>query len=94
MKTTYIYKLYQFENGLGETVWQAKEPSWFFGAYDWVRGEWPWNETACQWASREDAVNWLRDYSQRKLNEASADQTAEQRNRLKLVVIEPVKIEL
>lgn len=93
MTTTYTYRLYQFENGLGETVWQAKKPL-VFGIWVWLRHEWIYEGVPRQWDNREEVLKWLREHSQKQLDKWNARWRSYLRSKLKLVVIEPVKIDL
>ncbi len=93
MKTTYTYKLYQFENGLGQRVWQAKERG-FLGLWFWICARWPFNEFREEWKTREAALKALRERAEADFQEHKRSREGEQRAKLKLIVIEPVKIDL
>ncbi len=93
MKTTYTYKLYQFENGLGEIVYQAKERG-FLGLWFWIYARWPFNEFHQQWKTHEAALKALRERAELHFAEHQESRQAEQRAKLKLIIIEPVKIDL
>lgn len=88
---TFTYRLYQFENALGEAVWQAKEPL-FLGLWTWLRYGWMHEGAVRQWDTREAALKWLREHSQKQLDKVNASVRAGKRGQLKLVVIEPVEI--
>ncbi len=98
----YTYKLYQYVDGSGKTIFRAKERGRFFG-WNWIcigflrdNGErsphHPCFNPIISWPTREDAIRDLKVYSRSQNRAVKAAEDAVKRNDLKLVIIEDIDL--
>lgn len=101
---TFHYRLFQYINGLNETVYRAQEKGGLFGTWSWVsyrsiaNGKPHWVDCDLrlnphkQWKTKERAIETLTSYSCEQLDNMILDRKASQGSRLKLVVCEDLPI--
>ena len=85
------FKIYQYTNGLGETVFQAK--------YYFILGLWCWfeigicgDDSARQWSTREKLMEFLVLKADERRAELFANGRQKLANKLTLVVVEEVEV--
>ncbi len=91
---TYTYKVYTYINGLGETVYRAKERGWLAIGWRWIRypSHWDLDYDIWTWESRSDMIERLKEYSQEQNEKQNSKRTKKKRANLKLVLIEQVNL--
>lgn len=83
------FKLYQYTNGLGETVFQAKE---YFGLGLWCWIENPLDTDPRQWRTRDGIMRFLRELADDKRASWLAAGNAKLASKLTLVIQEDVEL--
>lgn len=93
MKIT--YKLYEFRNGLGETVFMAKEKKmlfWVIPVWMWISINSTWYDWHMWWPSRESAMESLTDRANKLREKLEKQKRWKLGEQLTLVVIEKVEV--
>lgn len=84
------FKIYQFTNGLGETVFQVKKQE--FIGYGWIRYEWTMDNAPVQWESHDKCLQHLQALADQKRKKLADSGRAKLAAKLTLVVIEEVEL--
>lgn len=95
------FRIYSYRNGLGQTVYKAKEPiSWLGGLmWDWVtedeaRGIDAWTSDILVVATRKHLDDLLLTLCERRVARAAKTDTMKRRRTLKLITIEDVSVRI
>lgn len=91
---TYKYKLYRFENGIGETIFKAKYKS-ILGFWRWItktqyQYDHSWTEV-CVWWARDHATDQIKTHAETRRRIAADKQQSKLKNTMKLVIIEEIE---
>jgi hypothetical protein len=88
---TFKYRIYQFENGLGETLFRVKRPHGIMSLwmYEWVIVS-PLYDVPREWPSREKALAWIHEDAEKRREAIAESDLAAKRAKLRLIIREDV----
>ncbi len=90
---TLTYKLYTYENGLGQPVFKAqyKGGLWQLWRWTWIENPIEWLHGALEWDTREQAMAGIRRHAENRRADEQLKRLAAKREKLKLIVVEEVE---
>lgn len=82
------FKIYKYVNGLGDTVFKAKQQE--FIGYGWLRDTFDGSPT--EWRTLEIMCSHLHDLAERKRRMADSKMKDKKRNQLTLIIMKEVEL--